>query len=433
MNEQSLLKKQFFKYIRYNIIIFIIIFMVFGIFVSQLVTRITYTSVNIELKEAVKRLKTVISQNDLPDDFAYTLFKSKEIRNYNISNSVNNPKIICIIRDEKGEIVTSTYNSSFEGYIVDVEFDKKLINSIYEMSIDNEYFYRGITIDLSEISDEETGYVQLLINVDIEKELVTIYSKIINSSIAFAILISIIASILMARKTLSPLYSMLKKQNEFVQNVSHELRTPLTIIQAKQELLLRDPEAKIIDKTEEIGSTLSEAQRLAKIIKDLMLLTRADNKQLEIQKSEVEVDEFIENIYKTYGELFEVEDKKLYIDLKYNKMASIDTNKIYQVMVILLDNALKYTEAGDSVTISTFLKDGKCVIEVKDTGIGINDESINRVFERFYREDKARNRETGGSGLGLSIATMIVSAHGGTIRASHNTPKGTIFTVKLPR
>lgn len=432
MNEQSLLKKQFFKYMRNNIIIFIIIFIVFGIFVSQLVTRITYTSVNIELKETATRLKTILSETDIPNNFVQAFFKNDEIRNYNIINSINNPKVICIIRDEKGEIIASTYNSNFEEYAKDVQFDEEIINSIYEMSIDNEYFYRGITIDLSDVS-EENGYIQLLMNVDIEKELITIYSKIINTSTAFAILISIIASIVMAKRTLNPLYVMIKKQNEFVQNVSHELRTPLTIIQAKQELLLRDPEAKIIDKTEEISTTLSESQRLAKIIKDLMLLTRADNKQLEIQKSEVEIDEFIENIYKTYCELFEIEDKKLYIDLKYKQMASIDTNKIYQVMVILLDNALKYTETGDSVTISTFLKDGKCVIEVKDTGIGISDNAINHVFERFYREDKARNRETGGSGLGLSIGAMIVSAHGGTIKATHNTPKGTVFTVRLPR
>ena len=102
-------------------------------------------------------------------------------------------------------------------------------------------------------------------------------------------------------------------------------------------------------------------------------------------------------------------------------------------MVILLDNAMKYTEEGDSIEIATFIKDNKCVIEVKDTGIGISDESIKHIFERFYREDKARSRETGGSGLGLSIADMIVTSHGGTIRASHNGDKGTIFTIRLPR
>ncbi|MCI8308869.1 MAG: cell wall metabolism sensor histidine kinase WalK [Clostridia bacterium] len=94
---------------------------------------------------------------------------------------------------------------------------------------------------------------------------------------------------------------------------------------------------------------------------------------------------------------------------------------------------LNIQKAGDSIEINTYQKDGKCVIEVKDTGIGISDEAISHVFERFYREDKARSRETGGSGLGLSIADMIISAHSGTIKASHNGNKGTVFTIKLPR
>ncbi|MBR2290437.1 MAG: sensor histidine kinase [Clostridia bacterium] len=85
------------------------------------------------------------------------------------------------------------------------------------------------------------------------------------------------------------------------------------------------------------------------------------------------------------------------------------------------------------MTIKTYQKEGKCMIEVQDTGIGISDEAIKHVFERFYRADNSRTRETGGSGLGLSIADMIISKHGGTIKASHNGEKGTVFTIKLPR
>lgn len=88
---------------------------------------------------------------------------------------------------------------------------------------------------------------------------------------------------------------------------------------------------------------------------------------------------------------------------------------------------------GDEITIKTYQKDNKCVIEVIDTGIGINDEAVKHVFERFYRAENSRSRETGGSGLGLSIADMIVSKHNGTIKASHNGQKGTIFSIRLPR
>jgi len=100
--------------------------------------------------------------------------------------------------------------------------------------------------------------------------------------------------------------------------------------------------------------------------------------------------------------------------------------------VILLDNALKYTAEGDSIRITTQQKDNRVVLRVTDTGIGIKEESATRIFDRFYREDKARTREHGGTGLGLSIALWIVDSHDGTIKAEPNRPRGTVFEVRLP-
>ena len=100
-------------------------------------------------------------------------------------------------------------------------------------------------------------------------------------------------------------------------------------------------------------------------------------------------------------------------------------------MIILLDNALKYTEENDSIEVEIYNRDDKLFLNVKDTGIGISDEGIKHIFERFYREDKARSREKGGTGLGLSIAHTIVKKHGGTIKLVHNKPKGTIVIVKI--
>ncbi len=437
MNEQKILRKQLFKYIKYNIFMFIGIFVVFGIFVYGLVDRITFSSVNIELRNCKKHLKDFLEKTEemqILSKYYITDSNSDNAIAYNIISNINNPNIICIVRDEDGEIIASSWPGVNSGdYTVELEFDEELLNKIYEIVINDDYYYRAITVDLSEITENNSGYVQFLTNVDTEKDMVDVYQKIILHSMIFGTIVSIIASISMSKRTLDPVVDMLKKENEFVQNVSHELRTPLAIIQAKQEILLSEPNAKIIDKSEDISLTLNETKRMAKLTKDLLLLSRADNKQIVLQKEEVEIDEFISNIAKTYGEIIELDNKKLELNLNYKKMISIDTNKIYQVMVILLDNSIKYTESGDTIEISTFAKDNKCVIEVKDTGIGISDEAIKHVFERFYREDKARSRETGGSGLGLSIADMIISSHGGTIKASHNGTKGTIFTIKLPR
>ena len=282
-------------------------------------------------------------------------------------------------------------------------------------------------------SKDNLRYIQLLINVDSENELVSHYFDIITVAILAGITMSIVASYILSKKTLVPIADTLKKQMEFVQNASHELRTPLTIIQAKQELLLEEPDAKIIDKSEEIMLTLNETKRLTKLTKDLMTLARADENKIKLNKEKTDIDELIGELAKPYIEMANLAEKKIILNLQYNGEISIDTSKIYQVLVILLDNAIKYTEKGDTIELLTYSKDGKFTLEVRDTGIGISDEAITHIFDRFYREDKARNRETGGSGLGLSIADVIVKAHNGTIKASHNKPKGTVFTIKLPK
>lgn len=245
------------------------------------------------------------------------------------------------------------------------------------------------------------------------------------------VLISMIASYILSKRAMRPMIIAYEKQTEFVQNASHELRTPLTIIQAKQELLLTEPNKKIIEKSEDINLTLKETRRLSKLIKELMELARADNKKIKIEKQSTDINELIKEIVKPYVELAEIQNKKLKLELEYNKKIQINQNKINELFVILLDNSLKYTNEGDTITIRTYAKDGKCNIEVQDTGIGISKEGIKHIFERFYREDKARSRQTGGNGLGLAIAQNIVTLHKGTIKAEHNDPNGTVIKIKI--
>lgn len=194
---------------------------------------------------------------------------------------------------------------------------------------------------------------------------------------------------------------------------------------------MQDPKSKIIDKSEDIILTLKETKRLSKLVKDLMLLARADSNNLEIKKEPIEIDKLIKEIVIPYQEMAIMQEKALTLNLNYGKTVLIDRNKIHEVLIILLDNALKYTEKSDTIEICSFAKDSKYVLEIKDSGIGISDEGIKQIFNRFYREDKARSRQTGGSGLGLAIANEIIALHNGTIKINHNTPKGIIVTIKL--
>ena len=411
MNEQKLVRKQFIKHIFNNILILSGILLFFGLIMFILVQNITYNSVDMELYETVQVMDNVKSNINLKEELLES-FKS-EIPIYKLSAMIDNPKIIFILRDKDGEVFNSEYfGNNYYEYVSEISFDKNKLEEVYQLSIDNEFFYRAINIELSENKQEDV-YLQLLINVDTERFLIANYFNLILHAILVGIIIVIIASFLMAKKTMKPIIKTINKQNEFVSNVSHELRTPITIIQAKQELLLQDPNAKIIDKIEDISLTLNETKRLGKLIKDLLMLSRADNKDIKLQKEEVNIDEFVTNFVKPYHEIIEMEEKKLALNLNYKKVAMIDTNKIYQVMVILLDNAMKYTEKGDMIEIVTNQKDNKCIIEIKDTGIGISDES---VIEE----------------VNILNADMIISAHSGKIKASHNGNDGTIFTIKLP-
>jgi two-component system sensor histidine kinase CiaH len=442
MSEQERFKEQLIKHMIYNIIAFSIIFLMFGFIACFMIRNITFSSVDLELKKSAEIYTENQSNFNNFNNFSKNWFMENsdmensmnDIKDYMLARKISNPNAIVILRDNENNVLNENdLGRNYNQYLTNISFNQSILDKIYTIRINNEYNYRAINIKLDADEDKDVRYVQILINVDSEIELISHYFDIISIVIVFGIITSIIASYILSKKTLIPIAETLEKQTEFVQNASHELRTPLTIIQAKQELLLQEPNAKIIDKSEDIVLTLNETKRMTKLTKDLMMLARADDKRLTINKEKVDVDNFIEDLSKPYIEIAELDDKKLDLNLGYNEEVSLDTNKIYQVLVILLDNAIKYTEPGDSIEIATKSESGKCIIEVKDTGIGISEESIKHIFDRFYREDKARNRETGGSGLGLSIADVIVKAHSGTIKASHNEPKGTIFTIRLPK
>ena len=437
MREQKLIKKQLIKSMLYNFIAFSIIFTVFGAIIYNTLKIELYKSVDNEIEIAANRY----NENNMlknKNDFQDKPPKGEKIPD-ELKNMVDiieirsiNPRIVEIVRDKDGNAVNEeSIGRFYDEYYSGVSFNKTNLDNIYDIKVDK-YYYRAINLKTTD-ENGEIRYIQLLINVDAEKNIIDNYINILTLGIVTTIILSLIASYVLSKYTLKPIIASWQKQTEFVQNASHELRTPLTIIQTKQELLLQDPESKIIDKSEDIRLTLNEAKRLGKLTKDLMLLARADSNVVTLNKEEIEIDNLIKEIVLPYQEYANVQGKKIILNLNYGKSINIDRNQIHQLMVILLDNAMKYTEENDIIEICTSYKDGKCAIEVKDSGIGVSDETIKHAFDRFYREDKARSRATGGSGLGLAIAHFIADSHAGTIKLEHNKPKGTMVIVKLPK
>ena len=428
MNEQKLIKKQLAKNMLYAFIVFAIILIFFDAIIYHQVSTYMYKSIDKELiramelyqnKNIVSEVKKVITK-ELDENIKITYVETKV-----------NPRVVCIVRDSKGEILNSeTIGRFYNDYVKDIEFNKNKTDKVYSIKVQDKYNYRGITVK-GTTSEGEEIYIQLLANVDGEVETINNMTDTLLVGSLIIIGIAIIGSYILSKMTLKPIMESYKKQTEFVQNAAHELRTPLTIIQAKQELLLQEPESKIIDKSEDINIMLKETKRLTKLIKELMVLAMADSNELKMHKEKINVDDLIKEIITPYKDFAEMQEKQINIDLNYGKEANIDRNKINQLLVIILDNAIKYTTEKDTITVKTYSKEGKCVIEVADTGIGISKEAAKHVFDRFYREDKARSREKGGTGLGLSIAHTIVKLHGGNIKITSNEPKGAKLIIKI--
>ena len=217
-------------------------------------------------------------------------------------------------------------------------------------------------------------------------------------------------------------------RRDFVANVSHEMRTPLTLMRTMAETLLDpdEPEEKRIRYLERI---VDEVDRLSSISQDLLELTSAESNPVRKQACDLSlVTKGVVNQL-----LDKAKDRGLELTFEGPEALEIAANPLQmtQVLINLIDNALNYTAEG-SVAVRLFKHDDHAVISVSDTGIGISSEHVGRVFERFYRVDKARSRGTGGTGLGLSIVKHIVESHGGTISLESTLNVGSTFTISLP-
>lgn len=342
-----------------------------------------------------------------------------------------NPRITILTWNQNGELINTEGNI---GYYGDIFSDLALVPSDPPTTIviDGQYHFRSLTLPDPNPQDE-IATIQLLVNVDGEQNVIHNFQTILIICSVLFILLSLAASFILSRQTMKPIIRSWNKQVEFVENASHELRTPLTIIQNKVELLLTTPYEKIMDRFESIALVLSETRRLSKLTTDLLTLARADSSETQLVKHPLELDPFVQEVCEPYIELAQSQSKHLWVEAQSGATLQADKSRIHQLLVILLDNAIKYTGKNDSILVKTSSDDHFVHCEISDTGIGISEEGLQQIFDRFYREDKARSREKGGAGLGLSIAQWIVNSHHGTIKALHNQPKGTIIRIKLPK
>ena len=221
-----------------------------------------------------------------------------------------------------------------------------------------------------------------------------------------------------------------KRMAEFTADTSHELRTPLCAMRGEAEVLLSKPRTSE-EYQEALVHFIDEYDRLNQLISDLILLSKFDTTQVELRRIPLRLDHLIEEMGSLFQVLAEQKGLGFEVDVHEEVILTGDKVRLQQLFTNLIDNAVKYTPRG-SVRLTLKKVGDTALVKVQDTGIGISKDEQEKIFRRFYRVDKSRSKETGGIGLGLSIAEWIARAHGGRIEVESELNRGSTFTVYLP-
>lgn len=222
-------------------------------------------------------------------------------------------------------------------------------------------------------------------------------------------------------------------RRDFVANVSHELKTPLASIQAYAETLLDGALEDEDNNRTFLGRIVEQSERLNLLIQDLLSIARVESSTQANEYTIVNVAKVLEKCMKYHQPRAKKKSIALIVDTPSEVMVYAEIEGIRQILDNLVDNAIKYTPEGGEVSVKIAVESKQVLIRVQDSGIGISENHLQRIFERFYRVDKARSRELGGTGLGLSIVKNLVNAFGGTIDVTSHPESGTVFIIWLPQ
>jgi len=270
------------------------------------------------------------------------------------------------------------------------------------------------------------------------KDVTALYSGLQKATMAL-ILLGVLALILatiighiMAGRAIVPMKEAYERQKQFAADASHELRTPLAVVMASADLLLADKSIQNPLLREVIQDLKGEVKKMSKLVSDLLTVARSDNNALKIKIQKLDLGDLLNQNIRMMTPLAEKKNISLSGVNIQECFIQGDEQKIKQLILILVDNAIKYTTDGGKVTVAIEkITEDSVSFSVQDSGIGIAPEDQERIFDRFFRVDKARSREMGGNGLGLSIATEILRLHDGKISVSSELGVGTKFTVEL--
>ena len=364
---------------------------------------------------------------------------TEDVKDLDGGNVTSNPdKRVTISSNTEVILLDSNLNQLVTGNrflgLDRITFNKKDLNHIRQLHIVNSYgqdeVYRVVLTEMKIDSvSSNIKYAAVLINTSQLEQTSKNHEQLIVVVMASFWILSILASLYLARVSVKPLLESMQKQQSFVENASHELRTPLAVLQNRLETLFRKPEATIMESSESIASSLEEVRNMKFLTTNLLNLARRDD-GIKPEFGEVEPD-FFNTTFTNYEMIASENNRVFRFQNRVHRTIITDKLLLKQLMTILFDNAVKYTEEEGDIYFEISTTERSLYLTVADNGIGISAADKKKIFDRFYRVDKARTRQKGGFGLGLSLAKQIVDALKGSISVKDNKPNGTIFEVKI--
>ena len=277
------------------------------------------------------------------------------------------------------------------------------------------------------IEEKPNGKVYVFIDITNRVETMSYFFYFAAFSWTGSMILVFGVSMFLASKAIKPVKESMENQDKFIADASHELRTPVAVIRTNTELVMDSPEMTVEENMKWLTYILNEAKRMAKLTEDLLVLSRP-NTNKKIIKSEINLSVLAGSVFDSFRELFKEHNLDSELEIMPDIIILADEYGIRQMLVILLDNARKYTNEG-GIKLKLEKTADNIYVKIIDTGVGISQENLGKIFERFFRVDKSRAKNKGGSGLGLSIANVIAKEHNAKITVKSELGKGSEFCV----
>lgn len=367
--------------IKINIAVVLSFLILFSIFIYAYFKGVTYKSIDNKLNNELESIAIQLTRQSMV--YPVTKYPSNMIYIYK--------------RDRV------MYYTPQNGYFSDVlpnRYTNKL-NDIFTFS-ENGYTFRELNVEIDEYQ------IQIIRNIDSEISSLRQLIFVFIIGILISLIITYYLAVYLTKKALIPIETAWNNQAKFIQDASHELRTPISIISSKLERMLKHPNSTISDEVETIADAMSEIRRSKKMISDLLSLTK-EEAITKLNITEVNIKNFIKDICVDYVDIADIQEKRFEMNFNLkNETIFTDENKLRQLLLIFIDNAFKYTKENDFIAININQKDNVYTeIFIIDSGVGIKQEDIPYIFDRFFRSENVRDKDIDGSGIGLSIAKMI--------------------------